>query len=172
MTPSDLVARLKDDADYLQTWIDDGLETDFTMDPDGMRNQQKHFRDCAAAIEQLQAELVQAKQAVDCWFEDAKNLAEFKVTVATGINMTLERYRELVEIMEDRDRITGYLRERNQECADLKTERDALRAELEAVKRKIDELFPVIAHGDDKHRAWLTDAIEKHFDAARAQGEK
>jgi hypothetical protein len=86
-----------------------------------------------AALEdasELRADLVQAKQAADCWFEDAKNLAEFKVTVATGINMTLERYRELVEVMEDRDRITGYLRERNQECVDLKIERDALAAQL------------------------------------------
>lgn len=82
--------------------------------------------EAAAAIEQLQAELLEYQQCLDA-----------------GIEHRMRRKAE--------------------------TEAESLRAELAACKRKIDELFPVIAHGDDKHRAWLKDAIEKHFDAARAQ---
>lgn len=99
-SPSDLVARLKDDADYLQTWIDDGLETDFTMDPDGMRNQQKHFRDCAAAIEQLQAELLEYKQCLDAGIEHRmRRKAE---TEAESLRAELEAVKAQIEIIRDK----------------------------------------------------------------------
>ena len=34
---------------------------------------------------------------------------------------------------------------------------------LEVVEVKINTLYDAIAHGDDKHRAWLKEAIESHF---------
>lgn len=34
---------------------------------------------------------------------------------------------------------------------------------LRGILRKIDTLFGAIAHGDEKHRAWLKEKIDKHF---------
>lgn len=38
-----------------------------------------------------------------------------------------------------------------------------LEAELNRLKDRIADLFPMIAHGDAEHRKWLQKAIEEHF---------
>ena len=42
--------------------------------------------------------------------------------------------------------------------------RELILATLEEQQSKIDTLFEAIAHGDSEHRAWLKDAIDKHFE--------
>jgi hypothetical protein len=38
------------------------------------------------------------------------------------------------------------------------------RASKAVLQARIHSLFDAIAHGDNKHRAWLRNAIEMHFD--------
>jgi hypothetical protein len=47
--------------------------------------------------------------------------------------------------------------------------KDAIECGEVVSSEKVDSLYDAIAHGDDKHRAWLKEAIEKHF--APAEGE-
>lgn len=35
-----------------------------------------------------------------------------------------------------------------------------------ALQNKVDTLYDVLAHGDEAHRAWLKQTIERHFDAS------
>jgi hypothetical protein len=43
--------------------------------------------------------------------------------------------------------------------------KDAIEYEEVVPREKVDTLYDAIAHGDEKHRAWLKEAIEEHFAA-------
>ena len=54
---------------------------------------------------------------------------------------------------------------------EMEADRDAWRdrfersdADLAEVNGKVNTLFDAIAHGDEKHRAWLKQAIKDHFE--------
>ncbi len=40
---------------------------------------------------------------------------------------------------------------------------DGVLEELSTLKGRLAELYDAIAHGDEKHRAWLKDKIDAHF---------
>ncbi len=48
-------------------------------------------------------------------------------------------------------------------ASQIAAERDALQAELAALKAAQSSLFDAIKHGDQDHQDWLRDAIDRHF---------
>lgn len=47
----------------------------------------------------------------------------------------------------------------------------SLARQLAYLKFKIDTLFDAIRHGDQKHREWLKEAIQCHFNGKELPGE-
>lgn len=45
----------------------------------------------------------------------------------------------------------------------LRSVKELMLEEINYFGSKIESLFDAIKHGDDEHRAWLKEAIEKHF---------
>lgn len=68
----------------------------------------------------------------------------------------------------DPEQLADFIQEARGNLSDMPAviQRDYLQSalnKLEQAQKRVQALFPAIAHGDDEHRAWLQEALENHF---------